>query len=951
MRYSKNIILGLLFAFFSAAIPAIRRESNVPENKWIVVPNQIMFKLKGSATKSRSRLSVVEGLLQSNRIIACEPVIKTENIPPALEKMETIFRAQFEGDESPFSVAARVARDANIEWAEPRFLYHIDETPNDPMFTQQNFMSVIQVESAWSYVKAQQGSIVVAIVDGGTDINHPDLSANLWTNDDEIPGNGRDDDRNGFVDDIHGWNFATNRGDPTGLPTTPINADHGTHTAGLVGAVTNNNLGVAGVSWNATIMALNTSTIAQDRYLMDVYEGILYAIQNGAEIISCSFSEPVVTEFGRTTIQSAIDSGIAVLASAGNGGKIEENFPAAYPHVLCVGATTPWDEKSSYSSYGLSVDVMAPGDNIVSLLNNGRYGTQTGTSMSCPIVAGIVALVLTYNPTWTGVQAAEQVRVSADNIDDYNPAYRGLLGKGRVNAMRALTLKSPSIRILDVSYEDENHDQIIKPGETVTVRTSLVNYLEPAADVHLNLSVDDSYINLLQNEATLPALQTLEQATPSMPFRFQSKSTTPAGHPVQFKVQITSGSYTETEFFQLTILPLYGTVDVNKVDVTVTSVGRIGFADPKNSAQGTGFKYDDGPNLLFEGAIICGTNQDHLSNSARSLVLANDILYDTDFSVTEDGSLQVFKPGLLSDQESIGIFQDDQAEQPMNIRVKQHTYAFQNAPYEDIVIFRYLVENKNVDPLSNFYFGYFFDWDMDSENYSTNKVDYDENRKLGYAFDTGMGPDVFAGVKILTEGSLSFRAIYNDHLDINNPSWGLYDGFTDAEKWEAISGGITYSSAGPADISFVLASGPYEIKAKKTVEIALALLAGTNLLDLKMNADSAREIWKQLETTAVGHSLTVQTPVFRLEQNYPNPFNSRTVFCYQIGGRSRVEMDIYTITGQHVRTLIQSERTPGIYTIEWDGKDGQGLDIPSGTYICRWSAGPVQQINKVLYLK
>ncbi|NOY61223.1 MAG: hypothetical protein GXO75_20115, partial [Calditrichaeota bacterium] len=161
--------------------------------------------------------------------------------------------------------------------------------------------------------------------------------------------------------------------------------------------------------------------------------------------------------------------------------------------------------------------------------------------------------------------------------------------------------------------------------------------------------------------------------------------------------------------------------------------------------------------------------------------------------------------------------------------------------------------------------------------FNTNMADYDSVRQMGYAYDSDGGPDTYVGISVLNQTSISYHAIFNDENDPDNPSWGLYDGFTDEEKWQAISGGVEFKTAGPGDISHVIGTGPFPIDGKAKLELGFALLAGDNLSDLQANADSAKKVWDRLLSTTVDdRDKPMQPGAFALQQNYPNPFNPLT---------------------------------------------------------------------------
>lgn len=943
----------------TAKQPQISSLPTKKDNAAEMIPNKIVIKFKDRRNfgkqLSSTGLASVDNSLKKNNITELEQFIRgTQNLINLNSSIsiESIYYAYFTGDESPASVARALNENPLVEYAEPLYYHQLFDTPNDTLFDQQGFFDVIQAEQAWEVVKGEQGNVVIAIVDGGTDIDHPDISANLWVNPGETPSNGIDDDGNGFVDDVNGWNFVNNSNDPTGLTTTPQNADHGTHTAGLASAVTNNVTGVSGVSWNTRLMALNAGSPNTDLTITFGYEAIIYAANNGADVINLSWGRqggPSI--FEQEVINMATELGAAIVAAAGNDNNTASGFPSAYENVLSVAATTNSDFKAGFSNYGSTIDIAAPGSSIFSTLNNGRYGNLSGTSFSSPIVAGVVGLVKTKNPDLLGIQASEQVRITADNIDDLNPAFATLLGSGRVNAFRAVTETSPSIRITDVQFNDGNGDGIIEPGETVDVVLSLQNFLAPASNVNLTLNTDDSFSFLTNANVNLSTIGTMEEVTLTTPFTFSVLSFAPSGHPIDFTLEISSDNYQDLDRFTLTVLPTFGTASVNNIKVTVTNIGRIGFADSDNSGNGIGFKFQDGPNLLFEGALITGTSPSQISNAARGVLIGNDLLFDDDFSVAQGGDLQIITPGAISDQESIGIFEDTAADIPMNIRITQETFAMGTSPNDNFILIRYNVENQGSNTLSNFHFGIFYDWDIDGGSFSTNRVDYDSARKLGYAFDTGNGPDTYVGMSVLTDGGVSYRAIFNDQNDPSNPSWGIYDGFTDAEKWEAISGGIEFTQAGPADVSHVIATGPFTIEANSFSELGFALVAGVDLNDLQANADAAKSLWEELFVTAVEDDKPVLPTEFSLNQNYPNPFNPTTAIRYELAEVSDVELTIYNMLGQKIRTLVKERQSAGFYSMQWDGKNDAGQQVASGVYLYKLDAGDFSRTKKMILLR
>jgi len=255
------------------------------------------------------------------------------------------------------------------------------------------------VESAWRQTTG--AAVTVAIVDSGIDLGHPDLAPNLWTNPGEIPGNGVDDDGNGYVDDVHGYDFVENDG-------TPQDANgHGTHVAGIVGARGGNGVGGAGVAWNVRLMAVRVLDAGARGTTTDVARGIRYAVDNGARIVNLSLAGPASTPDLEAAVQYAQARGVLIVVAAGNDGAdlaAAPTFPAAYgePNVIGVAATTRAGGLSSVSDYGPGADVAAPGEEILSTALGGGYEWRTGTSMAAPEVSGALVLLAAARPDLDG---------------------------------------------------------------------------------------------------------------------------------------------------------------------------------------------------------------------------------------------------------------------------------------------------------------------------------------------------------------------------------------------------------------------------------------------------------------------------------------------------------------------------------------------------------------------
>jgi len=294
----------------------------------------------------------------------------------------------------------------------------------------------INAPQAWERTTGSQG-IVVAVIDSGIDTSAPPLEGRFWTNAREIPGNGIDDDQNGYVDDVHGWDFRD--GDACSLTGSKIHW-HGTFVAGIIAAQAGPD-GIAGVAPGIRLMDIRILDSKNLFYSTDwpkFAEAVNYAVDNGARIINLSVysnGKPPL-EFERA-IARAIDRGVIVVGIAGNDGKATVSYPARYPGVLAVSATGQSDRLASFSNYGSEVTIAAPGEKVTSLFPGGAAGTSSGTSFAAPHVAGALALILSANPR---LSSSEAVSLLQKTASDLGPTGRDAqFGAGLVDAGLAVS--------------------------------------------------------------------------------------------------------------------------------------------------------------------------------------------------------------------------------------------------------------------------------------------------------------------------------------------------------------------------------------------------------------------------------------------------------------------------------------------------------------------------------
>jgi subtilisin family serine protease/subtilisin-like proprotein convertase family protein len=332
-----------------------------------------------------------------------------------------------------------------VAYAEPDYTLRLALTPDDPDFaelwgldnTGQTFGTPdadIDAPEAWDLTTGSSATII-AVIDTGIDYRHPDLAANMWVNAGEVAGDGLDNDGNGFVDDVHGYDFINEDGNPLD------DQGHGTHVAGTIGAVGNNGLGIAGINWNVRLMALKFLGADGSGSTSDAIRALNYAVEMGAHISNNSYGDTDFSTAFRDAIAGAGAAGHVFVAAAGNSGTNNDAspfYPAAYDasNLISVAATNDNDQLASFSNYGATtVDLAAPGVDIYSTQPNNGYMTASGTSMASPHVAGAAGLVHSLHPDWSATQIVDQILGTVD----YLPALeQRTLTAGRLNAARAV---------------------------------------------------------------------------------------------------------------------------------------------------------------------------------------------------------------------------------------------------------------------------------------------------------------------------------------------------------------------------------------------------------------------------------------------------------------------------------------------------------------------------------
>ncbi len=737
-----------------------------------------------------------------------------------------------------------------FELVEPLFIHHALFSPNDPAIGNQYYINLINANEAWD-VTTGNPSIVIGIVDTGGDLDHPDLQNNLYI-DPADPTDGIDNDGDGYIDNNRGWDFSG--ADASLIGTPGFQGDnnpsvfsgnkfgHGTMVGGCASASTDDGIGISGVGFNTKV--LFTKHYADNQpdnstsYSSNLYEGVLYAALHGAKIINCSWGNTNASGIAQDIINYVtLELGCLVVAAAGNSNNEIPLYPAAYDNVLSVASSDENDLRSWFSNYGRTVDIIAPGSNIYTTNYDNGYRTDSGTSLSAPLVAGAAALVWAHNPTFTPLQVAEQLRISADEtFYSNNTGFEHKLGKGRLDIARALTFESPSVRARNQIIVNDVGESP-GPGESANLSYDFTNYLRTSSPgLTVTLSTSSPHLAISQDQYMPGSLNTNQTVSNVLsPFRVTFAANTPIDEPVEALLTFSDGNYHDTQLVNF-IMPSFIDINENNITTTATSTGRIGFTNTQGQNNGSGFVYNDTP-LLFEMGLIMGTSGAEIYDNVRAASGA----YNQDFTSTS--KIKKFTPGERSLSEVTTSFMNAPLAGSESLAISFRSMVWKDDPYKNFVILEYKIKNTTGSALTNFHMGIFADWDIAS-NGGSDRAAWDADTRLGYVAPAQPSTLPRAGIQVLT-GQANYYAIDNDHTLGGNPL-GLYDGFSDAEKFTTLSNGLSKLQAGGingTDVSHVVSSGPYVIPAQEEIAIAFALHGAGNLSDLLTSAQYADTLY------------------------------------------------------------------------------------------------------------
>lgn len=912
----------------------------------------------------------------------------------AADNLNRIFEVSYTGPADAKALASKLSKMPGIEYAEPKYIRHMQFTPSDP--TTNPYQQYHRFEEAWDVSQGSAG-VVIAIVDGGVNYLHNDLDEKLWVNTEEVnPGvrgqvdengngtitadevmgflnrnggdyngdgritladaladgspllTGSDTDGNDYADDIFGWDF-WDRGGVTG-PAVPDNdplidgTDHGTHVAGIAAAETDNGVGIAGAGYNARYMAIKTGGIPDDptteadesRQIGFGYEGIIYAATEGADIINCSWGGAGFSAFENDVIDFATEAGALVVAAAGNDGQTQVSFPSGYARALSVGSVETSGQVSSYSNIGYEVDVFATGSGIQSASYDNDIVSKSGTSMATPVTSGLAALIKALHPGWTPSRIATQIRGTASHLD----AGDSRLGHGELDAYKAVSGNLPGLRVLSAEFTNENGNKL-GIGEDGTVAIKIINFGQATSNLRLELeSLVNRGVNLNQPNRNVGALASGDSTIVTFDLRFSEDYDLKSIPVFRLNFADNNVEYSDYDVFQYEKI-LFDVIDANNAKTSFGADGTIGFVNPLEGRGGVGFipllpddaSFTDAENTLFEGGLMIEADG-FIFDAVRGTGNVNK-----DFEPVRP--FTVNRAGDVSDQDGRAIFTFEGSGGTPAGSITLETFAFDDPELSNVVFVKYSITNlSQTMPMEDVYAGLFNDWDIGND-ISSNSVAYSVQDSVLYF--SGSGDDPIVAVAHLGEIS-SVLAINN--FSGTNPSVDLSDGFSDEEKKAALKAGKSQTSVSSADVSGVTATGPFDVNPQATLTVGFIYAFGQDLKTLQNQVRAARA-QAPFSVSPTGIVLADEVPEKTdLLQNFPNPFRTTTTIRLDLDEAAEVKLALYDVLGREVAVIREGQLQAQKHYIPFNPQN-----LSSGIYFLRLQTAAKTETITITYIK
>ena len=849
--------------------------------------------------------------------------------------------------------------------------------PNDPLDVSsrnvRNYNEFHRFYEAWD-ISEGSSDIIIAIIDSGVLYTHEDLRNKLWVNPGEIANNGLDDDGNGFVDDIHGWDFlgsvdplgnrATGDNDPSPVPSNT----HGTTVAGIAAAEVNNMLGVAGSGYRSSIMITKHQADSLIGGYYFTSSGVLYATLNGADVINMSYGGAPPDSDEESIMAMAEALGVILVSAAGNENNSDESYPAAYPQVLSVANGYSPDGtrfiRWRSSSYGTWVDVSATGliPHAVTATGDSNYESRgsIGTSFSSPVVAGLAALLRAENPSMSSMEIREIIKTTADGIDIYNPSYVGLLGSGSINAERALNKLLSGVTFSSGSdtltyYTIPRYD-----ASTYGLVSYSINNI--TKDILRNVMVE------LDGETGISIYHSSDMITKLLPnenYIFNSiisfnTGINPANswrdHSLAFTAKVNYEGGVEISYNFDKDIGLASDVENDFLSTTFTSTGRL-FRDgwSETDHRGLGFQLNRNGRYYDLSYLSGFMLASPLSNQVASSLITRDTLLGTTNLENDFIPLLGFQYDTLS-QMGTASFQTDTSDFP-GIHIDHKVRFGDETLLEQTVFLEYTLTNISSSSLDSIYSGIYMDWDVVS--FRENNADFRSADSLFYVYYSG-SQNIYIGMYVLSDDPTYFPIDPASPVSVirggRSYSFSVQDndGYSDTDKITSLTTGLSHvPSYTDIDIRSVMGSGALDFELGEQHILHYAITIDSNLADLTSRTNAVKTYYQNLQREKEVNEPAENLFVRRCKQVAIDGANSiEDLICQTQVNRFSLAMDVND--GQEPSTFSNIQMSNKL--IDWvlyDGDKDGDKDLfyayADGLYWRRYESGIGFGLERGLY--
>jgi serine protease len=728
-----------------------------------------------------------------------------------------------------------------VEYAQPRMIVTPMYTPNDDSLGLQWYLTKIGAQLAWD-LDTGDTNVIIGIVDGGTHFAHQDLSDNVAYNYAD-PLDGVDNDNDGFIDNFRGWDVGQGDNNPQFFGG-PLNSAHGTSMCGLAAAGTNDGQGCAGAGFKCHYLPVKM--VHNVFGWIAGYEGLVYAADHGCKIINASWGGTSPAPYEQDVVNYvSINKNAQIFAAAGNSNNTVPFYPASYDGVIAVGGTQMNDTKSGNSSYYEHVDLVAPGQGMLEPYDVG-YGNGNGTSESSALTSGAAGLIQSYYTNLQPIQIGAIMCQTAYRIDTIpgNAPYINKQGAGRLDMYAAVTHSlKPYIYFNSRSFTDHN-DEVIMVGDTVNLLGNMLNVLDTSTAALTAVITDNSpYVTWMDSTLSLGILNTMSFTNiNAQPFIFAIQPGCPLNQNVLMKVVYYDGTDTlNTQYFTFIVNRNYYHLTTNQLQTSVTTTGRIGFADNR-TYNGLGYRMKNKENNLFgfywnPMGLMIGKSSTQVSDQTLSAgPLGPCCNWANDADMVALQNIVVNHQSIVSDLEVISEYSDAGAGgNALGVDVKQKVYAWEDSLNDQFLVIEYQFKNNSGLGTGTWYAGLFADFDLPDSllwNLGANQSYFDTISQA--AISQNVAPRYFVGYKILSAGAnLKF---YANNSDGSAGHQNVYDGFTGVEKFNVINPSIPSNLSSVTDVSQYLGVQFDSLAANGCAVVHFALLIGTSLNDIRNQA-------------------------------------------------------------------------------------------------------------------